>query len=126
YPASKRFVGEEVARQIVEALPQGVTPVAVVVNKSPDEIARLAERIGVEWVQLHGDETPAQVATIESRLRVILARRAVSWNEVATELARCEALGRLPDAVLLDAAAPGHYGGSGQVADWQAFARRQG
>jgi phosphoribosylanthranilate isomerase len=126
YPASKRFAQEDVARQIVAALPKGVTPVAVVVNKSPDEIAQLAERIGVEWVQLHGDETPEEVAQLDPRLKVILARRRASWNSVAAELQQCEALGRLPDGVLIDSAAPGQYGGSGQVADWQAFAGREG
>lgn len=126
YPASKRFAQEEVARQIVAALPKGVTPVAVVVNKTPDEIAQLAQRMGVEWVQLHGDETPEVVARLDSRLKVILARRGASWNELAADLEECQTRGRLPDAVLVDSAAPGQYGGSGHLADWQAFARREG
>lgn len=126
YPASKRYVAEDVARQIVDALPAEVTPVAVMVNLTSEEVGQLARRIGVKWVQLHGDESPEDVARIDPGLPIILARRAPSWNEVAADLAKCEALGRLPDAVLVDALVPGHFGGSGQTADWQAFANRTG
>ena len=34
------------------------------------------------------------------------ARRGASWHKVAADLQECEALGRLPDGVLVDAAAP--------------------
>jgi phosphoribosylanthranilate isomerase len=37
-------------------------------------------------------------------------------------LQACRQLGALPQAVLLDAFAPGSYGGTGQVLDWLAIA----
>lgn len=126
HPASKRYVEPPTAREIVAALPTGVTAVAVVVNQSPKRIVKLAQETGIEWVQLHGDESPELLAEIAPRLQVILARRLASWDLLARELEACRDAGRLPQAVLVDAIAPGHYGGSGQVADWQGFVSRQG
>jgi len=38
------------------------------------------------------------------------------------DLAACEAAGRLPDAVLVDALTPGRYGGTGETVSWAGLA----
>lgn len=126
YPASKRSIDETLARQIVEALPAHVTPIAVVVNRTPDEIRRLCHEVGISWVQLHGDESPDDVAALETSLHVIRARRVATWEELALDLSACDRAGRLPEGWLVDAVAEGQYGGSGEIANWQGLADRQG
>lgn len=126
YPASKRSIDETLARQIVAALPGEVTPVAVVVNREPDDILRLCREVGIEWVQLHGDESPDDLATLDSSLQVIRARRVATWEELALDLSACDRAGRLPAGWLVDAVSEGEYGGSGKTANWQGLAERQG
>jgi len=42
---------------------------------------------------------------------------------VADYLESCRSLGKLPDAILIDACQPGEYGGTGTVVDWEAVSR---
>jgi len=75
-----------------------------------DEVRRTAEAVGLDLVQLHGDETPAQAA--EAGRPVIMARRVrdrVPWED----LARYEAW-----AYLLDSHVPGRLGGTGRAWDY--------
>ncbi len=126
YPASKRAIDETLARQIVAALSQHVTPVAVVVNRAPDDILRLCREVGIRWVQLHGDESPDDLAALDPTLHVIRARRVATWEELALDLSACDRAGRVPEAMLVDAVAEGDYGGTGQVANWKGLVDRQG
>jgi phosphoribosylanthranilate isomerase len=57
YSPSPRYVAPAQARAIVESLPAFVTPVAVFVNPSPEEV-EAAIRAGAGMLQFHGDETP--------------------------------------------------------------------
>src|SRR5690606_30125569 len=41
---------------------------------------------------------------------------------IADDLAACQAAGRLPDAVLVDAMSTGQYGGTGKTVPWAALA----
>ena len=64
YPPSPRHVSLEAARQIVAAVRATGRPVRLVgvtVN-APDWLLRvLLEELGVDWIQCHGDESPARV-----------------------------------------------------------------
>ena len=126
HPASKRFIEPSQAREIVAALPEHITPVAVVVNRRPEEILHLWRETGIRWFQLHGDESPEAVAAIDRSLHVIRARRVATWQVLAHDLAACQHAGRCPEGVLVDAVVEGEYGGSGQVANWRGFVDRGG
>ena len=76
-------------------------------------------------IQLHGDETPEQLVDLVTKadaLRIGVWRafrcKENSLVDVANYLKRCELLGALPRAVLLDAYAPDAFGGTGKVVDW--------
>lgn len=123
YPPSPRFVDESVARRIVEALPDGVARVGVFVNAPVEQVLRRAEQLRLDWVQLHGDESPSFVAAVAPR-RVVRACRLGPEGLAALVdyLAQCQELGAMPSAVLVDACLPGQFGGTGQTADWDALA----
>jgi phosphoribosylanthranilate isomerase len=102
------------AARIAGALPPFVTRVGVVVDMPPDEVADVVRDIGLDAVQLHGDELVADYAAVPARLIKAVALEAES------DVMR--ALGLPPAvAVLVDARAPTERGGTGQQANW-AFA----
>jgi phosphoribosylanthranilate isomerase len=118
-PSSPRCVTTETARRIVQALPPGVRKVGVFVNSAPAEILQIASDVGLDTLQLHGDEPPEDLRSLADwpLLRAFRIRRG-DEPRVEDYLARCRAVGRLPDAVLVDAWQSGAYGGTGRLVDW--------
>ena len=119
YPPSPRCIGVDLARQIALALPPRVTKIGVFVNASADEVLRTADRVGLDVIQLHGDESPEMLAELGER-RVLRAFRCVSDDvrPLVEYVRRCEDAGHPPWAVLIDAYQPQAFGGTGQVANW--------
>src|SRR5205085_12098316 len=62
WPKSPRAVDVETARAIAATLPPFVLRVGVFVDAAPEEMRRIADAVGLDVVQLHGDETPEAVA----------------------------------------------------------------
>lgn len=124
YINSPRHVSPEGARQISGNSPPELTRVGVFVNASAGEIETAIAAADLAWVQLHGDEPPAVVAALPNNVRVLRALRLgpEGLGPVAVYVQACRLLGRAPDAVLIDSASPGAYGGTGQTADWGALA----
>jgi len=126
FAESPRQVTQDEAAEIVRALPPWVAPVGVFVDESAASICEIAERVGLDAAQLHGDEPPETVAELEP-LKVIKAFRiggeadaksARAWREA------CRRAGREPDAYLVDASVPGGpKGGTGRPANWDLAAR---
>ena len=88
--------------------------VGVFVNASPAEMLRTAERFGLEWLQLHGDESPEACGELRQRgFRIIKAIRVAS----AGDLAAARAYEDCADYLLFDTRCDG-YGGSGRRFDW--------
>ena len=102
YPGSPRHVEPETAFEICQQLPQ-LVKVAVFFDA----------------VQLHGDETPEQVAELTD-LRLIRAFRCrdSSLQTVENYWRACRQQASLPEALLLDAYHPEQYGGTGQCLAW--------
>jgi phosphoribosylanthranilate isomerase len=121
---SRRFVEPDIARRIAAAMPAGVMRVGVFVNHSVGEIANIVESVGLDCVQLHGDEPATLLGELPATLKIVRAFRCGSDGlaPLAHYLDECLRLGRVPDAVLVDADAGAEYGGSGQRADWARIA----
>ena len=62
YPGSKRYLRPEVAEEVAAAIPAGVLKVGVFVNAKPKFLCREVDRLGLDLIQLSGDETPEYVA----------------------------------------------------------------
>lgn len=119
YDKSPRYVTAERAKEICDALPGGVARIGVFVNSLPQGIIATVNRVGLNAVQLHGDEGPDFLAAL-AKLSVIKAFRCKesTLDRVKAFLDLCLDTS-VPSAVLLDAHAPGNYGGTGQVLDWK-------
>jgi phosphoribosylanthranilate isomerase len=111
YSKSLRYVEPETAAQLARLLPPFVTPVALFVNASPDEVCAYLDVFPAYTLQFHGDETVSQCEQYGSpywkaaRMRVGFDLRAY-----AVEFASAQGL-------LLDAYTDA-YGGAGETFDW--------
>jgi len=112
YPNSPRHVTVERAAAICHQLPPFVTSVALFVNATADEIARVVDEVGVDLLQFHGQESADYCA--QHRRPWIRAIRMRPDTDLLAEQAAFAA-GR---GLLLDAYRPGVPGGTGETFDW--------
>jgi phosphoribosylanthranilate isomerase len=134
YEKSPRCVDIEQARDIVWGLGGHMKiRVGVFVNMLPSRIREIVTQVGIHAVQLHGDEPPETVAQIaQTKLppdfqwvpSIIRARRipAQGVAEITSDINACSAAGVCLAAVLVDAATPGRYGGTGETLSWAGLA----
>ncbi len=111
YPKSPRCVSAERAGELARCLPPFVTPVALLVNAEPAEIAAALQALPQALLQFHGDETRA-ACEAPGRPYLRAARMASGFDLV--DFARQFSSAQ---AILLDAHVEG-YGGGGKVFDW--------
>jgi len=129
YPRSPRYIEPAACAALVNRLRgrgERATLVGVFVNIAADAVAACLDACNLDYAQLHGDEPPEELAALGP-----CAFKAI--RPANTEEAKRQALRYLPPApdgydtlvadpqrpaFLLDAAAPGQFGGSGQQADW--------
>ncbi len=112
YPKSPRAVTPDVARQIIAQLPPLVLSVGVFVNEDAAIVLEVAEMVRLDWLQLHGEETPDYCRYLNRN--VIKAIRVQDRES----LAQMSPYQRIVRAFLLDTYAPGQKGGTGQTFDW--------
>lgn len=58
YPKSPRYIEPQEAEKIIRKLPAFVDIVGLFVNADADTIRKTASDLMLDWVQLHGDESP--------------------------------------------------------------------
>ena len=122
FAPSRRRVTVDEAAVIVDSLrraraaPPGC--VGVFVNEEPDAVMGVAEAVGLDAVQLSGDEPPEVVAAL--RRPVIKALRLPIGTEPDTARQLADAYLALPAvrALLVEGHQPGTFGGTGTAADW--------
>jgi phosphoribosylanthranilate isomerase len=120
WPGSKRAADPAVAAGIAAAMRRRVLLVGVFVNATLEEVAGHAEALQLSHVQLHGDEGPSYCAEVGRRTgcKVIKAVR-------ITDASSFQDLERFhTDLHLLDTAARGLRGGTGETWDWGLARRR--
>jgi phosphoribosylanthranilate isomerase len=112
WPLSKRYLPPANAAWLLD-LAGKILRVGVFVNAPSELPLRLMQEGWLDVIQLHGDEAPADAGVFRAaKLPFIKAIGVKSRDD----------LGRAIDygasAILLDAHAPGIYGGTGEVFDW--------
>ena len=110
YGKSPRCVTPAVARAIIAELPPFVTTVGLFVNEAPGRIREIADLCGLDVIQLHGDETPADCDYAPRR--TIKALRVKDASSLAGQRDYRVA------ALLLDAWVKDAYGGTGHSFNW--------
>jgi phosphoribosylanthranilate isomerase len=121
YEGSSRYISPAKARKIAEALRERVTVVGVFVNEDERKMLEIAHSVGLDYLQLHGDETHAMVARLkrsQPALKIIKAIR-VQKSFRAGQLAGY----KRADALLLDGFDSRLRGGTGKTFDWSVAER---
>lgn len=113
WPKSKRYLAPHHAAWLRD-LEGEILRVGVFVNEPPELALRLMKEGYLDAVQLHGDELPDDAR--EFRAAGIPFIKAIGVKTRA-DLERATEFGAA--AILLDAHAPGIYGGTGEVFDWE-------
>src|SRR5258706_4464093 len=123
YPSSPRAISPADAWKIIRRLPPFVEAVGVFVNWPPLVVDALARALRLQTVQLHGGESPEEMAAVGRSHRVIKAVKVGPGFRLAGLSAY-----RHADAILLDGFARGLHGGTGRTLDWNLAraARRYG
>jgi phosphoribosylanthranilate isomerase len=119
--ASKRCISVARAAEIIAVLPGYVAKVGVFADMQPAQIIEIAMRLGLDTLQLHGRETPADLAQLSGKRLVKAFSCGPAGHEaVLVYLADCQRAAARPTMVLLDALSDGQLGGTGRLADWHA------
>jgi len=110
WPGTPRRCDLNVAEQIVSRCGSDARVVGVFVDASHDEIQMVRERTGIDWVQLHGHETPEELEA--------LLPHAYKAVRVGDPRAVDRARQYKGDFILLDTYVRGKVGGTGTAFDW--------
>jgi phosphoribosylanthranilate isomerase len=121
WPGSARACDPAEGARIAAQLRRQAEIAGVFVNQPLDEVARLADTIGLSLIQLHGDEGPAYCAEVARRTGAKVIK-AVAVRGGA-DIAAIEAF--RTDFHLLDTHRAGLRGGTGETFDWALAARRR-
>ena len=120
FAQSHRRVTVEQALAVRTGLPlsgrDSVLVIGVFVNERPASVAEFARAAALDAVQLSGDESIETCSATAGMtgLPVIKALRPTDDADIAL----ADSYASAGMTLLLDAAVPGHYGGSGQTSNW--------
>lgn len=115
YPKSPRLVSPDDAAGLRRRLPSFVSAVGLFVDEPAPSVARVASRVGLDVVQLHGDESPEAAHAIGAASGLPWWR-AIRMRPETDLLTSARSFGAA-ECLVLDAFSEG-YGGSGRTFDW--------
>jgi phosphoribosylanthranilate isomerase len=113
YLKSPRYVAPDAAWEIIAQLPPFVMSVGVFVDEEAAVVQDLAAQVGLDWVQVHGQESPDYCRS--------LGRRVIKGFRIKDEssLKDLEPFQGAVQAFLLDTYKKGQVGGTGETFDWR-------
>ncbi|MBV9270212.1 MAG: phosphoribosylanthranilate isomerase [Candidatus Eremiobacteraeota bacterium] len=116
FAPSVRRIAQSAAKHIAENLPPFITPVGVFVNPTREEIDRVREIFPDLVVQLHGEETPSFVSSLDGKII-----KAIHVPHDASDPAAIERAANLhPRAIVMfDTSTNGTSGGTGVAFPWK-------
>lgn len=110
FAPSKRRITIEQAIVLAQHIPPNVKKVGVFVNEKPEIIKQIAELVGLDFIQYHGDESAEQIAAI--------GLPAIKAFSIRTKEDVKRASTYTIDYYLFDAPGTDFRGGSGNSFDW--------
>ena len=122
FPPSPRNVAPGRAAALSAGLPEGTASVGVVVNPEDAFLDGILSAVRLDYIQLHGNESPARAAAVRARTgcRII---KAISVCQ-ASDIERADDYGEGADLILFDAKATAddtRPGGNARTFDWRLF-----
>ena len=126
FAKSPRSVSFDLARDLAVEVPVGIGKVGLVVDADDAFLDELTAKVPLDFLQLHGHETPERVSEIRARygLPVIKAVGVADAEDVAD----LHTFAEVADQLLVDAKPPKNAvlpGGNGVAFDWRLIAARR-
>ncbi|MBQ0751597.1 MAG: phosphoribosylanthranilate isomerase [Roseovarius sp.] len=122
---SPRNVTLAQARALALGVPPGVAKVALTVDADDATLDALTDQVPLDFLQLHGHESPARVLQVKARYGLPVIK-AIGIAEAA-DLAQIDVYGGAADQLLIDAKPPKgatRPGGNALAFDWGLIAGR--
>ena len=119
------FFEKSQARALALSVPPGVAKVALTVDADDATLDALTDQVPLDFLQLHGHESPARVAEVKSRYGLPVIK-AIGIAEAA-DLGQIDAYSGVADQLLIDAKPPPgatRPGGNALAFDWGLIAGR--
>jgi len=113
FAESPRKVNVVRAREIAAALPEDILRVGVFVDAGLEEVLRVSREVGLDYAQLHGDESPEVVAAVREAGVGVIKALTVRDETSLRDMIRYDT-----DFFLLDAYSEKVRGGTGTRFDW--------
>lgn len=106
----RRYIEPEIAARLRAELDPSVKSVGVFVNSPVEEILETVEAVGLDMIQLHGQESEEMVCELKARTDLpVIKAFSIAGDEDLQKAANSSA-----DLVLLDSG----KGGTGEMFDW--------
>ena len=120
WPKSSRYVSQR-----PDYLPKRVKRVGVFVDEDPEQVKRLADDYGLDYIQLHGHETPEVISYL--RTPALPHPRIIKAFNISTaeDLIQTQPYEGLVDYFLFDAKGKS-VGGNGEKFNWDVLDAYQG
>jgi phosphoribosylanthranilate isomerase len=115
YPESPRYVEPAKAGAIINWL-EGPGKVGVFVNQPLDDVNSIAKQTGVDYVQLHGNESPDYCALVEKPIIKVFHVNSETTRDNLVE--QIDPYVEHVEFFLFDTKVDGKWGGTGQTFDW--------
>ena len=117
YEKSPRFVSTKKAKEISMEVPSDISIVGVFVNSDLRTILRIAETVNLDFIQLHGVESPGFYELIS--FPVIKAIQIVDKDSLSNYR------DYRVHSYLLDTFKPGIFGGTGETFNWSVVGKME-
>ncbi len=114
YPESQRYVVPDRREQLINIVPESIRRIGVFVNESIDKVESEADRLKLDFVQLHGSEIPDYCAALKSAGFRIIKAFGIDEN---FDFSKTIPYKPHVDYFLFDSKTS-KYGGSGKIFDW--------
>ena len=118
FTGSRRWLSPELARQLSKEVPSTCSRVGIFVDEIPVNVKKFVEDIGLDFVQLHGNESPTDFIGFTAAPII----KAIYWRGLASDVHVAEdwtnTKGVSLSAFLVDAFDPVARGGTGKTARW--------
>ena len=108
YKKSKRFISKADAKSIINEVRKNsdVKIVGVFVNETLDNVNSIADDLGLDYVQLHGDEDAEYIKEISRPYIKVIHKEAELGNYIDSDL------------FLIDSFDSNNRGGTGKLSSW--------
>ncbi len=115
YEKSPRYVEPGEAGAIINWI-EGPEKVGVFVNQPLDDVNRIAKETGLDYVQLHGEESPEYCELVEKPIIKVIHIEEESVEYLLKH--QIEQYAEIADFLMFDTKIDGLWGGTGKSFDW--------